>query len=1139
MKLKLLFIASFIFAISSQAQFNPEAPWMKTLNMESRTLDNPLRFQEIVDAFNVYWETRDPNIKGSGYKPFKRWENYWKNFVKSDGTLPTAKELYNNSQNIKNQKIAQENSLVDESNWLPVGPFTHTNTGSWSSGQGRVNVIIKDPLNNNTYYAGAPAGGFWKSIDNGVTWNTYTDNLDQIGVSGIAVTGNTIYIATGDDDAGDSYSVGVMKSTDGGLTFQPTGLNPNTFPNIDSMNDIYINPNDTSMLWVATNAGIYKSIDGGDNWIVCTGTAFRNMKDIKINPTNPNIIYGVSQSRFYKSINAGDTFTIISSGLPVSDISRLVIDITKSNSNLVYLLAADNSNGFKAIYKSSNSGSTFTTVADLANNGDIFQSTQSWYDLAFAVSDTNENEVYVGVLNIWKGTIGTTPTQSSFTQINNWNSPNSSTYTHADIHYLRFFNGELLAGTDGGFYKSINAGSSFTDLTAGMQISQFYKISVSKQTSDKMVGGLQDNGGHAFSNNSWQNYYGADGMDTAIDPNNSDAYYGFTQNGGGLYISNTAGVSSSGSIGGPAGENGNWVTPLFINSESEIYAGYSSLYKVTNGAFVAVSTDFGTNIDKLEIDDINPDNVYVATNGTLRKSTNRGINFSSIETFGSNITSIEVNNADNSILYVTTSSTVYKSIDGGNSFTDISNGLPNLPIYVVKHQNLHSKNPLYVGTSLGVYRYDDDTLLWEPFENGLPNVSVTDLEINVFDDKITAATYGRGVWQSTIPTELALNDVKLISIAGFSNEISCDTNLNPTVEVKNNGTNVISSIDVIYTVDGTPNNYIWNGNLTSEATTTISLPTISLGRGIHTFNANTTITNDAYAINNDSEEKIIYANDIGSTNIVNTLENVTQELLVYNEASSNQLWERGIPTGTVLNDGNTTTNNVYGTVLGNNYPDATKSFITSQCYDLTTVTAPELRFDMGFDLELDWDIVYVEYTLDNGINWNLLGTSSDLNWYNSNTTQGQNNTCFNCPGDQWTGTVATLTEYKKDLSAYASETNFMFRIVFHSDESVNQEGVIVDNIVITGNALSTEEFSSNSLNISPNPSSGIFNISTTKPLNFNYTISDVTGKLVLKEYNVNTTNNKYQINLANYSNGIYFLNITSDNSTITKKLVLK
>ncbi len=1141
MKLKLLFIASFILAISAQAQFNPEAPWMKTLDTASRTLDNPLKFQEIVDAFNTYWETRDPNVKGSGYKPFKRWENYWRNFVKEDGTLPSTKELYNQSLHIRNLKQQQENNLVDTSNWVPIGPFSHTNTGSWSPGQGRINVVVKDPINSNTYYAGAPAGGFWKSTDAGATWNTYTDNLDQIGVSGIAVTGNTIYIATGDDDAGDSYSVGVMKSIDGGLTFQPTGLNPNNFPSIDNMNDIYVNPNNTDMVWVATNDGVLKSIDAGVSWIQATGTNNLNIKDIKIKPTDPTIIYAVTSGNFYKSTNTGDSFSQVFGGLPFNGVSRYVIDVTIANPNLVYLLAANNSNGFKSIYKSSNSGDNFTTVADLATNGDIFQSTQAWYDLAFAVSDTNENEVYVGVLNIWKGNLGAIPVQSSFTQLNSWNSPNESAYSHADIHFLRFYNGELLAGTDGGFYKSTNAGSSFTDLTAGMQISQFYKVAVSKQSSDKIVGGLQDNGGHAFNNNTWQNYYGADGMDTAIDPNNPNNYYGFVQNGGALHISNTSGGSNNGSIGSPTGENGNWVTPLAINSDSEIYAGYSRLYKLVNGAWSSISPVINpsSNIRVIEIDDLNPDNIYLATGTTVRKSTDRGFTFVNTHVFNSAITSIEVNNTDNSIVYATTSSEVFKSTDNGITFNNISTGLPNLPLFVVKHQGLHSKNPIYVGTSLGVYRYDDDTLTWESFETGLPNVSVTDLEINIFDDKITAATYGRGIWQSPITTELAVNDIKLLEVAGFSDQISCNANITPTIEVKNNGTNPINNIDVVYTLDGTDNNFIWNGILASEATTTITLPNIVLSRGLHTFVANTTIANDTYVINNNSEEKIIYANDSGSTNIVNTLQATTDELLVFNEASSTSLWSRGIPSGNTLNDGNTTTNNVYGTNLSGNYPNNTKSFIVSQCYDLTTLTAPELKFDMGFKLENNWDIVYVEYSLDNGTNWTLLGTAADPNWYNSDRANGAFGTCYNCPGNQWTGINTNLTEYKKDLSAFATETNFIFRIVFHSDEAVEDEGAIIDNIVIRGNALSTTEFLTTNFNIYPNPSRGLFNILTTKPLDFSFAVYDITGKLIVKKNNVKTTNNLHQINLSNYSKGMYFLNITSNNTTITKKLMLK
>ncbi|MGB6267793.1 MAG: glycosyl hydrolase, partial [Olleya sp.] len=182
---KLLLLVFVLFGTLAYAQFNQDAPWMQNLNSASRTKSNPVKFQEIVDAFNTYWETRDPNVKGSGYKPFKRWEAYWSNFVNEDGTLPTSLELWNTYLEVKNLKNNQRsnNVLVDESNWVPVGPFSHTNTGSWSSGQGRVNVVIQDPNIPSTIYAGAPAGGLWKSTDSGATWITTTDNLPQIGVS--------------------------------------------------------------------------------------------------------------------------------------------------------------------------------------------------------------------------------------------------------------------------------------------------------------------------------------------------------------------------------------------------------------------------------------------------------------------------------------------------------------------------------------------------------------------------------------------------------------------------------------------------------------------------------------------------------------------------------------------------------------------------------------------------------------------------------------------------------------------------------------------------------------------------------------------------------------------------------------------
>jgi len=1120
---KILLLTAVCFCTVVHAQFNESAPWMQSLNSNSKTTSK-ITFQETVDAFNTYWETRDPNVKGSGYKPFKRWENFWKNFVKADGTLPTKQELWNTWLE-KRQSQVSKSTLIDNSNWQPVGPFTHTNTGSWSSGQGRINSIIVDPNSPTTFYSGAPAGGIWKSIDSGSTWTVLTDDLPQIGVSGIAIDyadSDIIYIATGDDDAGDSYSVGIFKSEDGGATWNPTGLNPGNSP--DSMNDIYIHPSNSNILWVATNNGVYKTINGGVFWTNVNGTQGLNIRDIKLKPGDPNTIYAASSSVLYRSTNGGDSFSITNFGLPSSS-GRLVIDVTPADANVVYVLSANSSSGFQGIYKSTNSALSFTTQATSGTVGDIFESSQAWYDLAFAVSDNNANEIYTGVLNIWKSTNSGT----NMTKVNSWNSPGSASYTHADIHLLRFYNGELFAGTDGGFYKSSNNGNNFTDLTAGMQIGQFYKIAVSKQTSANMVGGLQDNGGFALNNNTWQNYYGADGMDTAVDPNNPNLYYGFIQNGGGLYISNDAGASSSGSVGGP--ESGNWITPLAVNKEGVVYAGYSSLYKLC-GSFEAVSSSFGSNISCLEIDDINPDNIYVATYSNLSKSTDRGVNFNQVESFSSDITSIEVNNSNSDIVYVTTSGTngkVMKSIDGGLTFSDITGSLPSITKNIIKHQDFHSQHPLYVGTSLGVYRYDDTLGDWDLFENGLPNVAVTDLEININDSNITAATYGRGVWQSSIPTESISDELSLKSLQGLDTTITCGDVSTLQVEVQNLGSNSISSIQVDYDLDGTNNSFNWSGSLAPGATTLIDIPTLSITTGYHTLNVVTTFGNDSFDSNNVIYTKF-YANEVGTFNTVNDFESPADELIVFDEGLCGAYWERGVATGSILSSAG---NNVYGTELSGEYANNVKSYLFTECYDFTNVTTPVLNFDMAFDLEFNWDIAYVEYTTDGGTNWDVLGTSLDPNWYNSNTLPGSN--CINCPGAQWTGTEAAMQQYSYDLSAFAGESSVMFRFVFHSDEYVTQEGVILDNIRIEG-TLSTAEFEQNSFRIYPNPSNNVFNIDFNSFNEFEFEVFDITGKTIINKNKISSS--AYQLDMSNFSSGMYFINLTVNNKTATKKLIL-
>jgi photosystem II stability/assembly factor-like uncharacterized protein len=1109
------------YCLFSNAQVGSGTPWMKNLKQSK---SNPLTFKEIVDAGNTYWKTRDTDAKGSGYKPFKRWESFWQNYVNADGFLPTSQELWE-VWDAKNSKKSQRRSSavrIDESNWESMGPTDFLNRNTNSANLGRVNTIIVHPSNSDVIYVGSPAGGIWKSTDAGATYIPLTDHLPQIGVSGIAIDTNNsdiLYIATGDDDYYSSTSVGVWKSTDAGISWQQTGLNPSNTPFRTS--EIYINPTNSNMLWVATSDGVFKSTNGGDTWENKQPGSFR---DLKVKPSDPNIIYGTTDDKFYKSTDAGETFTHITAGLPILS-GRLFIDITPANNNLVYMVASNPNDTYQGIYKSLDSGTTFT---QMENTTDIFEGDQSWYDLAIGVSNTNENEIYVGCLNVWKSSDG----GDSFSQLTQWYSRTDS-YTHADIHFIRAFNNGIFVGSDGGIFESIDAGNTFTDLSPGLGISQFYRISVSKQDSNKIAGGLQDNGGFAR-DEQWSNYHGGDGMEGVIDPNNDNIYYGFSQRGGSLNINTTSGQNGgTAGYGPPTDETGNWITPLSINKDSELYAGYSSVYNFDSGNWTKVSDTFEANIEVLELDPINTDIMYVSFGSKLHKSIDHGVTFSLIQDFTSNITSIEVNNNDNSIVYFTTSGgsgKVYRSTDQGTNFTEITGTLPNVTKNIIKHQPLSPTNALYLGTSLGVFRYDDLTNDWGLYETNLPNTDVRDLSINTVDYNITAGTHGRGIWRSDLQAEaLAPNDIQLIAVENLTSmQINCGA-ISPKLRVLNNGQNSINNVDITYSFDGVNETPLtWTGTIGSQATAVLDLVDITLAAGFHTLSVTTTTNND-YFTHNNSAEITFYVNETGETGVVNTFENSSDELIVVNEGED--VWQRGIPTGALLNTAASGTN-VYGTNLSGNYADNSKGYLTSKCYDLTTIANPVLKFQMAFYLETNYDVAYVQYSTNQGVDWEVLGTSADSNWYNSSL-----NECNNCVGGQWTGTDTNLKEYSYDLAAFSSQSNMIFRMVFHSDSYINLEGVVIDDLLVDGTVLDADNFQINQISVYPNPSKDVFYVKLNNSTPFDIRVTDITGKVVYTKKQINATT-PFPLQMETYSSGIYFLQIRANNQLTTRKLVL-
>ena len=190
-------------------------------------LDPSVNFYETQQEFENYWQNKSIE-KGKGWKQFKRWENFIAPRVYPEGVIK-PEMLYQEYNNLK--QANNQFKMLPPNVWTQVGP---DNVPLESSGRkrgiGRVNTVAFHPTDPDIIYVGAPAGGFWKSLDNGQTWNTSTDFATNLGVSDIAINPNNadeIYIITGDRDGGDTYSYGLMKSLDGGNTFITTGLSFN------------------------------------------------------------------------------------------------------------------------------------------------------------------------------------------------------------------------------------------------------------------------------------------------------------------------------------------------------------------------------------------------------------------------------------------------------------------------------------------------------------------------------------------------------------------------------------------------------------------------------------------------------------------------------------------------------------------------------------------------------------------------------------------------------------------------------------------------------------------------------------------------------------------------------------------------
>ncbi len=718
-------------------------------------------FFDIQREFNEYWKDREQK-KGDGWKAFKRWEYFWESRINPDGSFPDGKELVKalDAKNLARREAARAKGARTQSasaNFSLMGPNTAIPT---NGGSGRLNTVCFHPTNSNIIFVGSPAGGLWKSTNNGAGWTSNTDQFTTLGVSAIAIdpqNPNTMFIGTGDRDASDTYGTGIYKSTDGGSSWSTTGFS-NSIQGFVIVSRVLVHPTQSNIIIAATSNGIHKSTNGGTSW---TQKSTGSMKELYFMPDNPAYLYATNGGNILRSTNTGETWTTLSPGFAASSVNRIALAVCPQNPRLVYALCSNGSNStFYGLYRSLDSGNTWSLRASTPNilggasDGSDSRG-QGWYDLCIAVNPNDSNDVFVGGINTWRSTTG----GSTWSCKSMWYTGTSLPYVHADEHEMAYKPGtsELYVCSDGGLFRTTNFGTNWTDLSAGLQIMQFYRISNSSSSATRLLGGAQDNGTNFMNTSTWAQIYGGDGMDNATDQSNHAILYASSQNGN-FGRSTNSGTSFSTITPSGKGSTGAWVTPIVLDASNNVYLAYTNVYKSTNqgSAWSTLGTSgLSSNATYLDVSRSDANSIVIGNSSQLFRTTNSGTTWTSIKGSLPNSLSrviIHPQGPDTLIACVsswTSGSKVFKSTNGGTSWTNISGSLPNVPINCALYEG-NSNNGLYIGTDIGIYYRNNLMSDWITFDDGLPNVRVNDLDIYAPTAKLRAGTYGRGAWQGDL-----------------------------------------------------------------------------------------------------------------------------------------------------------------------------------------------------------------------------------------------------------------------------------------------------------------------------------------------------------------------------------------------------
>ncbi|MFT4535299.1 MAG: photosystem II stability/assembly factor-like uncharacterized protein [Saprospiraceae bacterium] len=793
------YIFTILFSILSFLSFSQDYKYM----MDDRSYN----VYEVAEEAEKYFSTIDRFAKGSGWMGYQRWLNRVEAIYYPSGDRMTddPRKIERSYESLKKQYPSAE-LRSDEQGWVDLGPYTASNISDhYSPGIGRVEHVWVEPTTKQTMYLSSRSGGFWRSFDGGTSWENTTDDLTSSGVDVFSVNPTNINdILINVRNARNGVTMGIYRSLDSGATWTITAFNPDDIGigglgTNERVFDVKFSPHNSNHIYIAASGFLYRSTD---NFATVESVSDNSYASIEFHQTDPDIIFAPreyywNRNEIWSSSDGGDNWNLLHD-IDDNNYRTFIVATTPADDDLVLFSSSTN------IWKSIDNGTTIDIIPGSDGNGSDFE-----------VSPTNPDIMINGGINIRMSYDG----GETWDDVTDWYWPGGGTppndYVHADIRYASFAGGDIYCGTDGYMVKSPDNGVTWSILSNGTSIREYYKLGVSQSHNDVVVCGSQDNGTSIYKGqeNEWLEWIGADGMECLVHPLDYNLMVGSIQNGN-KRRSTTGGYNSQGINNHPNIGSLQWEAPL-------LYDPLDHLSLFTVGQTLHISSDFGSSWKALHdfgegafqhlAKSENGQGIILASkNANLFRSIDEGVTFDQVGTGtlpNSGIQDIAFDPTnDNNVVVVYAHHQddiprIFRSTDGGVTWADITFNLNAMPIRTVVIDHTDDKN-IYLGAEIGIYKMPWNNNQYELWSDNMPTTTIEELEIVYGSNMLRAATWGRGLWERCLDGR-----------DGFPKITKVEANVKPSETQPTNIENVTLSINIenIEEVSSAYVNYSFNG----------------------------------------------------------------------------------------------------------------------------------------------------------------------------------------------------------------------------------------------------------------------------------------------------------------------------------------